>query len=118
MGMTLKDPRDNGRAQMRVIRLIVVNWIAGAILGLAFAGMTLWFDVAGLGGLIMHANPIWAPLLLLAGGFMVLTASLVAGTAIMLIPRDEPPPDDPRGGTPEFVLQPVPVRARVGRKRI
>lgn len=89
------------RQAMRVIHLIVINWIAGALLGLAVVAVILWFDIAGVGRLILNANPMWPPLLLLCGGFMVTFSSVVAGTAIMLIPKDEDPPDDSPGGRRE-----------------
>lgn len=102
-----KSPTERARRRraMRVVHLIVLNWIGGALLGVFFAGLLIWSDLGGVGRLIMSATPIWPPLLLLFGGFALTFGSLVAGTAIMLIPKDEEPPDDPPGG------RMIPVRA-------
>ncbi|MGE3245931.1 MAG: hypothetical protein AB7F96_12780 [Beijerinckiaceae bacterium] len=104
------------RRNMRVVRLIIVNWIAGALLGLVLAGLVVWFDIAGVGRLILKSDPMWPALALLCGGFMITFSSQVAGTAIMLIPREETPPDDPPGGKREPV--PALVRAKAGVRQL
>jgi len=112
--MTRSTPNGQGeqrRDALRVVHLIVINWALGAIVGCGFAGLLLWFDIAGAGRLILKADPIWPPLALLFGGFAITFGALVAGTAIMLAPQSEDPPDDPPGGR----LIPVHARARAGR---
>ena len=93
------------RQALRVVHLIVFNWLLGAGIGAAFAGLLIWADIAHIGRLILNAQPVWPGLALLFGGFAVTFGSLVAGTAIMLIPAKDEPPDDPPGG------RPIPVRA-------
>ena len=100
--------RAHRKRSLRVVHLIVLNWIGGVVLGAAFAGLLIWFDIGHIGRLIQNASPMWPPLVLLFGGFAVTFGALVAGTAVMLIPRDEDPPDDP----PRGPLIPVKVGAR------
>jgi hypothetical protein len=94
---------------LRIVHLVVRNWIAGALLGAVFAGMLIWSDLGGMGRLLLRSDPVWPPLLLLFGGFAVTFGALVAGTAIMLIPKDDEPPDNPPGGGR---MIPIRVRAR------
>lgn len=109
------DGGNQRRAEMRVVKLIILNWLLGAAIGAGFAFLVIWFDLGGAGRLILKADPIWPPLALLFGGFAITFGALAAGTAIMLVPRDEDPPQGPRGGLPAPV--PVPALARAGRRR-
>ena len=84
---------------LRVVYLVIGNMLAGAALGAVFAAMMVWFDLGGIGRLILNADPIWQPIALLFGGFAVTFGSIVAGTAIMLIPADDHPAEDPPGGS-------------------
>lgn len=103
--------RARRKDNLRVVHLVVYNWLLGAGIGAGFAALVIWSDLAGLGALILRSEPIWPPLALLFGGFALTFGSLVAGTAIMLAPRDDDPPDDPPGGR----LIPIRVTARMRR---
>ncbi|MBM3607399.1 MAG: hypothetical protein FJX29_02940 [Alphaproteobacteria bacterium] len=89
--------RRNSQKDTRIIRLIVFNWIAGAVLGLGVAAALILMDVAGIGSLIWRSSNATSALALLAGGFALTFASLVAGTAIMLVPKNDSPHDPPDG---------------------
>lgn len=112
-----KMPGPNGRRSrekdLRVVRMIIVNWIGGAFLGVVFAGALLWVDAGGLGGLILRSSNMVAALALLCGGFALTFASLAAGTAIMMMPKSDEPKDPPSGGhgAVSGELIPVPVVA-------
>lgn len=89
-----------------LIRLLVWNAIAGATLGVLFAGFLLYWDVGGIGSLLLRSDQPLPALLLLFGGFAVTFGSAVCGTAIMGLEDDRD--DGPGGGR----LEPIPVRVR------
>ncbi len=91
-----------------LIRIVVVNWIVGACLGIAFAAVILAADVGGIRSLMLGQNISLPALALLFGGFAVTFGGLVAATAIMLIKDDG---DNDSNGGHGFELQPVRVRA-------
>lgn len=68
-----------------VVAYIVRHMFIGVGFGALFATGALWFDVAGLGSLIMASNDRVVALSLLYGGFAVTFGSVVCGTAIMMI---------------------------------
>jgi len=72
-------PRDG------LFRLVVVNLLAGAILGMAFAALLIAFDVQGLRSLLVKTDAVVPALLLLFGGFAVTFGSAVCGSAIMTL---------------------------------
>ncbi|MDP2356354.1 MAG: hypothetical protein Q8M31_09895 [Beijerinckiaceae bacterium] len=96
------------------IRMVIVNWIVGACLGVAFAAVILAADVGGMHSLMLGHNISITAIALLFGGFAITFGGVVAATAIMLIKED----DDNDGGRSNM-LQPVPVptpaRVRVRR---
>jgi hypothetical protein len=95
------------------LRLVLAHAGIGALLGLAFAVALVVLDAHGIGALILNSESGAVAFLLLAGGFMVTFGSLVAGSAVMLLPRDG---DDGHGGggggRRDRVLVPIPVRSR------
>lgn len=103
MALALRPPP--GRDPL--IRIVVVNWIVGACLGVAFAGLMLVADVGGMRALMWGQTISFVALVLLFGGFAITFGGLVAATAIMMIRNDD---DDADGGH-GYKLQPVPVRA-------
>lgn len=110
--MTLLPFRD------RLVRFIIGHILLGMAVGCAFAGLVLYFDVAGLWRLIVNTSNPAAPLALLFGSFMITFGSIVCGTAIMMLPRDDDPPP-PRGGkkAPIKIGGPAPARVVAGRSR-
>ena len=81
--MTPQGARDDHRS---MLRLLALNAMAGAGLGLLVAFCVLWFDVGGLGSLVSHSAQPALPILLLAGPLAMTFAAAVAGSAIMLMP--------------------------------
>ena len=102
----------------RLVRFVVANVLIGMGVGCAFAGMVLYFDIAGLWRLISHSSNPYPALALLFGSFMITFGSIVCGTAIMLLPKDDDPPP-PRGGkkAPIKLGGPAPARVAAGRSR-
>ena len=96
--------RANG--ERSVVRLIVTNWILGAGVGILFASLLLWLDIAGLRHLMFRGADAAVGLALLFGGFAVTFGSVVCGSAIMAMARE----DDGDRGRGEPVLSPVKVR--------
>lgn len=95
------------------LRLVLAHAGFGALLGFVFAVALVVLDAHGIGELIRNSDSGAIAFLLLAGGFMVTFGSLVAGSAVMLLPRDG---DDGHGGggggRRERALVPIPVRSR------
>ncbi len=114
-----RTPRGGGDS-MRVVRMIVFNWIGGAILGLLAAGGLLWLDIAGIGSSIWRSSNMFAALALLFGGFALTFASLVAGTAVMLMAGEDEPRDPPGGHGLKMGIEAgelIPVRQTAGARR-
>lgn len=95
-----------------LVRMVIVNWIMGACMGVAFAALLIAADVAGMGSLISSTDLAIPALALLFGGFAITFGGVIAATAIMLMNED----DDSDGGH-GFMLKPIPVRA-VARSRV
>lgn len=94
-----------------ILRLFVINWALGILLGCAFATATLVFDVSGIGSLIARSDMAIAAVLLLYVGFSVTCGGVVCASAVMRMARDD---DHPASGAVECA-EPVPVR--VGARR-
>ncbi len=92
-------------------RLLVVNLISGASIGVIFVSGLLWVDAFGLRAMLTHDVEGLVALAILCGGFVLLIASVVAGTAVMMDhnPGDD---DDDRGGPGIRELIPIRVKAR------
>lgn len=101
----------------RLVRFIIANLLLGMAFGVAFAGLVLWFDVAGLQRLIFSSSSPIPALALLFGSFMITFGSIVCGTAIMLLPSDDDPPP-PRGGKKAKIRigKAAPARVVAGRQ--
>jgi hypothetical protein len=94
-----------------VIRMILINWVAGACMGAAFAAVLLAADVAGIGGLIMGDSVSIPALALLFGGFSITFAGVIAATAIMLM-NDRDVVDSGGGPGSRKPLAPAPIAVR------
>ncbi|MBX9757658.1 MAG: hypothetical protein K2Y29_02700 [Beijerinckiaceae bacterium] len=92
-----------------LVRMLVINWIMGACMGVAFAAVLLAADVAGMRSLIMGTDLAIPALALLFGGFAITFGGVIAATAVMLM-NDK---DDDRDGGHGFQLRPIPVRVPV-----
>ncbi len=96
------------RAEQDLIRVLLWNALAGAMLGVLFAAFLVYWDVGGIGTLLARSEQPISALLLLFGGFAVTFGSAVCGTAIMSLKNDRD--DGPGGGRRELV--PIPIRVR------
>jgi len=105
------------RAPSRIVTLVSLNALGGAILGAACALLLLASDFVGLARLLSAGREPGVAIALLLGGFATTFAGLVAATAVMLIPEREGSPRNGGGRVrPIHVLVPVranaPVRIR------
>ena len=98
------------RAPSRIVTLLRLNALGGAILGAACALLLLASDFVGLAQLMSASREPGAAIALLLGGFAATFAGVVAATAVMLIPeRDRT--DRNGGGRVKLIPAPIPVRA-------
>ncbi|MFN3889189.1 MAG: hypothetical protein ACK4MV_02240 [Beijerinckiaceae bacterium] len=88
-----------------LIRMVILNWIVGAFMGVAFAAVLLAADVAGMRTLMLGHTVSVPALALLFGGFAITFGGVIAATAVMLMKED----DDGDGGH-GYRLEPAPVR--------
>ena len=93
-----------------LIKLYIKSCAFGFLLAAVFVGLIIWFDVAGVGRLIMESDiGLMATVV-----FWVLNGIVFAGVqfsiAVMGLADDDD--DDPRGGLkmPVFLAELVPVR--------
>jgi hypothetical protein len=77
------------------LKLVLTHAALGAGFGLVFTVALVLVDAHGLGTLLQRSDSAIVAFVLLAGGFMITFGSLVAGSAIMLLPDDR---DDGHGG--------------------
>ncbi len=92
-------------------KLLLVNMLGGAAIGILFVIGLLWVNAYGLRDLMLRDADGLLAFLMLCGGFVVTAASVVAGSAIMLN-RGNSDDDDDRGGPGIRELVPIRVRAR------
>jgi hypothetical protein len=92
-------------------RLLVVNLLSGALIGVLFVAGLLWTDAYGLRSLMLRDSEGIVALLALTVGSVITSASVVAGSAIMMN-RKSDDDDDHRGGPGIHELVPVKSRAR------
>lgn len=116
MALALRPPPP-GRDPL--VRMMIVNWVVGACMGVAFALVLLAADAGGVRSHIMGADSAGAALALLFGGFAIAFGAVIAAMAVMLPPGGD---DDRDGGhglrlRPELELIPVRVQARNSRRR-
>ncbi len=92
-------------------RLLLINLLSGALIGLIFVGGLLAVDAYGLRGLMMRDADGLLAFVLLCGGFIVTAASVVAGSAVMMHKGGAGDDDDDHHGGGRR-LEPVKVRVR------
>ncbi len=85
-----KPRRSSGRRDDRLLRLFISNALAGAVIGWAFLTAILHFDVAQLRTLISASPSGPLALFMLAMVFALTFGAASIGTAIFLLPPDEP----------------------------
>lgn len=93
-------------------RLLVINLLSGAAIGLVFVAGLLWTDAYGLRGLIMQDREGIVALVALCVGCVITASSMVAGSAIMMNRKSRDDDDDCGGGPGIRELVPIKVRAK------
>lgn len=98
-----------------IFRLLAINGLSGAALGVAFAIGIYWLDIGGIQRLVENDSGGMIALVLMTAGFVITCASLAMGSAIMMMPRDDKD-DPPHGGLRQesqpLAAQLAPVRVR------
>lgn len=100
-----------------LFRLLLINGLAGALLGIAFVLGILVMDVAHIRTMLAASGEWVVPVGLLTMGSFVTFASVAMGGAIMLLPRDGGDLDggSRRPAQPSGHLAPARIRARRAR---
>lgn len=101
----------------KLVRLYITSVAIGFGLAAAFVAMLLWFDVAGLGHLVLGTTSGWIAGLMLWVSNGIIFAGTQFGIAVMKMAERD---DTPRGGRRQRIGQPVPVRveAKVARQHM
>lgn len=97
-----------------LFRLLLINGLAGAALGVAFVAGVIALDVAGIRTLLVQTGDWAVALSMLVIGCVSTFASVTMGSAIMMTARDSQRP--PAGGKP-LTLVPVRQEAVIRRRR-
>lgn len=77
-----------------LLRLLVLNALAGFLVAFLFVGLLLWFDVAGFAGLIARSQSGPLALAIVTFGMCVTFGSAAMGGAVMLMDYDPPTESD------------------------
>jgi heme/copper-type cytochrome/quinol oxidase subunit 2 len=93
-------------------RLLVINLLSGAAIGLVFVAGLLWTDAYGLRNLIVRDSEGIVALIALCAGCMVIASSVVAGSALMMNRKSRDDDDDRGGGPGVRELVPIKIKAR------
>ncbi len=104
-----------------ILRMIVLHWALGGLLGMACAGALLIFDPIGLRALLVRSDALVPGLVMLFVGFGTTFGGVVAATAVMFQKKDDDDDGPPSGGRREKAprrqpgLAPARVAVRVAR---
>jgi hypothetical protein len=98
-----------------LFRLLVINGLAGALLGFLFVALVLYLDLAGIWSLLVKTGEWGVALAMLTIGSVTMFASVAMGGAIMMAPKEDGT-HPPKGGLSE--LAPVAVVARARRSGV
>lgn len=93
-----------------IVKMLLVNAVAGAGLGLAFVAILLGLDVAKLRTLLFADANGFVALLLLAAGFVVTFSSVMMATAIMLHFRGDDAGNGGGNTRPSLIPATIPAR--------
>ncbi len=94
-------------------KVMLINALGGACLGLLFMVGLLAIDVIGLRDLISRDADGVSNFMILCAGFALTSASLVAGSAMLMdTSHSHDDDDDNRGGPDRGQLIPIRVKAR------
>lgn len=92
-------------------RLLAINAASGIALALLVVGALLWLDTGRLATLIGKDEAPLIALFLITGGFIVTVASVMMGSAIMMLGKRERQETSPPCLPPGSSLRVVPVKA-------
>lgn len=99
----------------KLIKLYLVSAVIGFGLGAVFVAMLLWFDVAGLGQLVLTSPSGWIAGLMLWAGNGLIFAGAQFGIAVMRLGQDDD--HTPRGGRLIPIRVPVVAKSKPGAPR-
>ena len=72
----------------KLIRLYITHCAIGFAIAALFVAMLLWFDIAGLGGLVANSHSAWLVILMLWVSNGVVFAGVQFGIAVMRMAED------------------------------
>lgn len=98
----------------KLVRLYITHTAIGFALSAVFVAMLVWFDVAGVGQLILGSDMGWVAAIMLVLMNGVVFAGAQFAIAVMRLAEDDAPP--PRGGLRQH-LTPIRVHATAQAKR-
>lgn len=90
----------------KLVRLYITHTAIGFVLSAIFVAMLVWFNVAGVGNLILGSDIGWVAAIMLVVMNGVVFAGAQFAIAVMRLAEDD---DKPRGGLRQH-LTPIPVR--------
>lgn len=73
----------------KLIRFVMINSAIGIVIGWAVAGLLVWFNIRGLGELVMHSRHRLVAIIVLATSFGVTFGFGYLTTAVLLLPTDK-----------------------------
>ena len=99
----------------KLVKLYLVSVAIGFGLGAVFVAMLLWFDIAGLGRLVLASDSGWIAGLMLWVFNGILFAGAQFGIAVMRLGQDDD--HTPRGGRLIPIRVPAVAKSRPGARR-
>ena len=99
----------------KLVKLYLVSVAIGFGLGAVFVAMLLWFDIAGLGRLVLTSSSGWIAGLMLWVANGIIFAGAQFGIAVMRLGQDDD--HTPRGGRLIPIRVPVAVKSKPGAPR-
>lgn len=90
----------------KLIKLYITNVAIGFGLGAVFVAMLVWFNIAGLGHLVLGSSMGWLAGVMLWVSNSIIFAGAQFGIAVMRMADSD---DTPRGGLRQH-LTPIPVK--------
>ncbi|MFZ1680621.1 MAG: hypothetical protein WAT70_06340 [Rhizobiaceae bacterium] len=73
----------------KLVRFVLVNSAIGVAIGWAIAAGLIWFNISGLGDLVMHSSSRVAALVVLGSSFGITFGFAYLTTSVLLLPTDK-----------------------------
>ena len=98
----------------KLVSLYIQSCLVGLVAAVAFVGLIVWQDVAGIGRLVMASPEGWLALVMLTVFNGIVFAGVQFGIRIMMMaePEDKGPPGGKRGAIPVRVPVAIPIEDR------